>query len=56
MNPKVQERYKGCTNLLARRLAEAGVAVVTVAQAGVECGLGQPVQSAWTHTRTTSRP
>jgi uncharacterized protein (DUF1501 family) len=46
--PKVQERYRGCTNLLpARRLAEAGVAVVTVAQAGVERGLGQPVQSAW---------
>ena len=45
---KVRERYKGCTNLLlARRLAEAGVAVITVAQAGVERGPGLPVQSAW---------
>jgi uncharacterized protein (DUF1501 family) len=47
-DPRVRERYKGCTNLLlARRLAEAGVAVVTVAQAGVERGPGLPVQAAW---------
>jgi uncharacterized protein (DUF1501 family) len=47
-SPKVRERYKGCTNLLlARRLAEAGVGMVTVAQAGLEKGTGLPVGAAW---------
>lgn len=44
----VRERYQGCTNLLlARRLVEAGVSVVTVALGGVERGPGQPNNSAW---------
>jgi hypothetical protein len=47
-DPRVRERYQGCTNLLlARRLVEAGVAVVTVAQGGAERGPGEPVFSAW---------
>jgi hypothetical protein len=47
-DPRVRERYRGCTDLLlARRLAEAGVAVVTVAKAGDERAPGQPVGAAW---------
>lgn len=51
-DPRVQERYQGCTNLLlARRLVEAGVSVVTVAQGGVQKGPGLPVFGVWdTHT------
>ena len=46
-DPRTRERYQGCTNLLlARRLVEAGVSVVTVAQGGVERP-GVPVQGAW---------
>ena len=34
---RVRERFEGCTNLLiARRLVEAGVSVVTVAQGGIQ--------------------
>lgn len=49
---RVQERYQGCTDLLlARRLVEAGVSVVTVAQGGVQRGPGLPVFGVWdTHT------
>lgn len=47
-DPRMRERYQGCTNLLlARRLVEAGVSVVTVAQGGAERGPGLPVFSAW---------
>jgi hypothetical protein len=45
---RVRERYQGCTNLLlARRLVEAGVSVVTVALGGVERGPGLPISSVW---------
>ena len=48
----VRERYQGCTDLLlARRLVEAGVSVVTVAQGGAQKGPGMPVFGIWdTHT------
>lgn len=47
-DPGVRERYQGCTDLLlARRLVEAGVSVVTVAQGGAQRGPGLPVLSAW---------
>ncbi len=51
-DPRVCERYQGCTDLLlARRLVEAGVSVVTVAQGGVQRGPGLPVFGIWdTHT------
>src|SRR5581483_6423647 len=50
---QVRERYQGCTDLLlARRLVEAGVSVVTVAQGGVQKGPGLPVFAAWdTHKK-----
>lgn len=50
---EVRERFKGCTDLLlARRLVEAGVSVVTVAQGGVQKGPGLPVFGVWdTHTQ-----
>jgi hypothetical protein len=49
---RVRERYQGCTNLLlARRLVEAGVSVVTVAQGGFQKAPGQGVFGVWdTHT------
>jgi hypothetical protein len=52
-DPRVRDRYQGCTNLLmARRLVEAGVSVVTVAQGGIEKGPGLPVFGVWdTHTQ-----
>jgi hypothetical protein len=44
----VLDRYKGCTNLLlARRLVEAGVSVVTVAQGGTERRAGQYLGNIW---------
>ena len=51
-DPRVRDRYQGCTDLLlARRLVEAGVSVVTVAQGGVQRGPGLPVFGVWdTHT------
>jgi len=51
-DPKVRERYRGCTDLLlARRLVEAGVSVVTVAQGGEQRAPGLPVFGVWdTHT------
>lgn len=51
-DPRVRDRYQGCTDLLlARRLVEAGVAVVTVAQGGIQKGPGLPVFGVWdTHT------
>jgi len=46
--PPVLERYQGCTNmLLARRLVEAGVSVVTVALGGVERSPGQYLGNIW---------
>lgn len=50
--PQVRDRFKGCTDLLlARRLVEAGVSVVTVAQGGESRGPGQAVFGTWdTHT------
>ena len=52
-DPRVRDRYQGCTNLLlARRLVEAGVSVVTVAQGGVSKAHGQPVFGVWdTHSQ-----
>lgn len=49
----VRDRYKGCTDLLlARRLVEAGVSVVTVAQGGFTKGPGLPVLGIWdTHAK-----
>ena len=49
---KTRDRYHGCTDLLlARRLVEAGVSVVTVAQGGIQRGPGLPVFGVWdTHT------
>ncbi|MCE9534699.1 MAG: DUF1501 domain-containing protein [Planctomycetes bacterium] len=45
---RVRDRFQGCTSLLlARRLVEAGVSVVTVAQGGVEKVPGAMVQGAW---------
>ena len=51
-DPRVRDRYQGCTDLLlARRLVEAGVSVVTVAQGGIQKGPGLPVFGVWdTHT------
>ncbi len=51
-DPRVRDRYQGCTDLLlARRLVEAGVSVVTVAQGGAQRGPGLPVFGVWdTHT------
>jgi uncharacterized protein (DUF1501 family) len=48
----VRDRFQGCTDLLlARRLVEAGVSVVTVAQGGVQRAPGLPVFGVWdTHT------
>jgi hypothetical protein len=44
----VRDRYKGCTNLLlARRLVEAGVSVVTVAQGGTEPRPGRYLGNIW---------
>ncbi|MFN0022060.1 MAG: DUF1501 domain-containing protein [Pirellulaceae bacterium] len=50
---RVRDRFQGCTDLLlARRLVEAGVSVVTVAQGGVQRGPGLPVFGTWdTHTQ-----
>ncbi len=50
---RVRHRFQGCTDLLlARRLVEAGVSVVTVAQGGVQRGPGLPVFGVWdTHTQ-----
>jgi hypothetical protein len=50
---RVRDRFQGCTDLLlARRLVEAGVSVVTVAQGGVQRGPGRPVFGVWdTHTQ-----
>jgi uncharacterized protein (DUF1501 family) len=43
-----RERYKGCSNLLlARRLVEAGVSVVTVALGGIERAPLRPVYNIW---------
>ncbi|HVX64689.1 MAG TPA: DUF1501 domain-containing protein [Pirellulales bacterium] len=49
---RVRKRFEGCTNLLlARRLVEAGVSVVTVAQGGAQKQPGMPVFGVWdTHT------
>ncbi len=45
-DPRVRDRYQGCPNLLlARRLVEAGVSAVTVAQGGVD--KGRPVEGIW---------
>ena len=51
-DPRVRDRYQGCTDLLlARRLVEAGVSVVTVAQGGIQKSPGLPVFGVWdTHT------
>ena len=51
-DPRVRDRFQGCTDLLlARRLVEAGVSVVTVAQGGDQRAPGLPVFGAWdTHT------
>lgn len=51
-DPRVRDRYQGCTDLLlARRLVEAGVSVVTVAQGGEQREPGKPVFGVWdTHT------
>lgn len=51
-DPRTRERYRDCIDLLlARRLIEAGVSVVTVAQAGAQPVPGRPVFGAWdTHT------
>lgn len=51
-DPRVRDRYQGCPDLLlARRLVEAGVSVVTVALGGVQRGPGLPVFGVWdTHT------
>jgi uncharacterized protein (DUF1501 family) len=50
---RVRERFAGCTDLLlARRLVEAGVSVVTVAQGGMQRSPGRPVFGVWdTHTQ-----
>jgi hypothetical protein len=50
---RVRERFQGFTNLLlARRLVEAGVSVVTVALGGAQKAPGLPVFGVWdTHTR-----
>lgn len=50
---RVRDRFQGCTDLLlARRLVEAGVSVVTVAQGGVQRAPGRPVFGVWdTHTK-----
>jgi hypothetical protein len=50
---RVRDRFQGCENLLlARRLVEAGVAVVTVAQGGLQRAPGLPVFGVWdTHTQ-----
>ena len=55
-DPRVCDRYQGCTDLLlARRLVEAGVSVVTVAQGGVQRAPGLPVFGVWdTHTNNFS--
>jgi hypothetical protein len=52
-DPRVRERFQGCEDLLlARRLVEAGVSVVTVAQGGVQKAPGLPVFGIWdTHTQ-----
>jgi hypothetical protein len=49
---RVRDRFEGCTDLLlARRLVEAGVSVVTVAQGGAQREPGLPVFGVWdTHT------
>ncbi len=49
---RTKERYQGCPDLLmALRLVEAGVSVVTVAQGGVQRGPGLPVFGTWdTHS------
>ncbi len=45
---RVREKYEGCPDLLlARRLVEAGVSVVTVAQGGFQKAPGAPVYGAW---------
>jgi len=45
---RVRERYQGCTDLLlARRLVEAGVSVVTVAQGGFQKTTGAGVFGVW---------
>jgi hypothetical protein len=51
-DPRVRDRFRGCPDLLlARRLVEAGVSVVTVAQGGAARGPGLPVLGVWdTHT------
>lgn len=47
-DPKVRDRYHGFTDLLlARRLVEAGVSVVTVAQGGFRRAPGLPVFGVW---------
>src|SRR4051794_31356108 len=44
----VRDRYQGCTNLLlARRLVEAGVSVVTVALGGTEPAPGRYLGNVW---------
>lgn len=52
-DPRVRGRFQGCEDLLlARRLVEAGVSVVTVAQGGIQKGPGLPVFGVWdTHTQ-----
>ncbi|MFN0196605.1 MAG: DUF1501 domain-containing protein [Planctomycetaceae bacterium] len=52
-DPRVRDRFHGCTDLLlARRLVEAGVSVVTVAQGGFRRGPGMPVFGVWdTHSQ-----
>ena len=48
MLKELQPLFRGCTNLLlARRLVEAGVSVVTVALGGTERGPGLPVFNIW---------
>jgi hypothetical protein len=51
-NERVRERFQGCPDLLlARRLVEAGVSVITVAQGGIQTTPGRPVFGVWdTHT------
>jgi len=51
-DPRVLQRYQGCTDfLLARRLVEAGVSVVTVAKGYDRPAPGLPVYGVWdTHT------
>lgn len=47
-DPQVRSRFEGCTNLLlARRLVEAGVSVVTVAQGGLHPKNSNFIQAVW---------